>query len=133
ACRSTNALLVTVSTDYVFNGRKDGFYTQNDRPDPISTYGKSKLAGEVRAQQAHARTIIVRSGYIFGVRGTNFLSTIIARAQRGEYLNVINDMFGTPTYADDLARQLARLAQLNSPGIYHVVNSGAGARFEDFA
>ena len=76
---------------------------------------------------------MVRSGYIFGVGGKNFLSTAVARARCGERLQVINDSFGTPTYARDLARRLHRLAQMDLPGIYHVVNSGEGASFEGFA
>ncbi|HVS20839.1 MAG TPA: dTDP-4-dehydrorhamnose reductase [Pyrinomonadaceae bacterium] len=133
ACRRIDALLITISTDYVFDGRKDGFYTQRDQPNPQSCYARSKLDGEHCAQQGWARTIVVRSGYIFGPGGTNFLSTVVRRALRGERLRAINDSFGTPTYARDLAQQLYRLAQLDLPGIYHVVNSGEGASFESFA
>ncbi len=132
-CRRVGALLITISTDYVFDGEKDGFYTQRDQPNPQSVYAVSKLDGERRAQLAWARTIVVRSGYIFGVGGKNFLSSVVERARRGERLRAINDMFGTPTYAPDLARQLRRLAQVDLPGIYHVVNAGAGATFESFA
>jgi dTDP-4-dehydrorhamnose reductase len=133
ACRKVGAQLITISTDYVFDGEKDGFYTQRDQPNPQSAYAASKLKGEQRAQLAWANTIVVRSGYIFGPGGTNFLSTLIARARRGEALKAIRDSFGTPTYAPDLARQLYRLAQLNIPGTYHVVNGGEGTSFEGFA
>jgi dTDP-4-dehydrorhamnose reductase len=132
-CRRVGALLITISTDYVFDGEKDGFYTQRDQPNPQSVYAVSKLDGERRAQIAWARTIVVRSGYIFGAGGKNFLSSVIERARRGERLRAINDTFGTPTYAPHLARQLHRLAQLDLPGIYHVVNAGEGATFESFA
>jgi dTDP-4-dehydrorhamnose reductase len=133
ACRKIGAQLITISTDYVFNGEKDGFYTQRDQPNPQSVYGASKLKGERRAQIAWANTIVVRSGYIFGQGGTNFLSTLVARARRGERLKAIGDSFGTPTYAPDLARQIYRLAQLDLPGTYHVVNAGEGTSFEGFA
>lgn len=133
ACRRLGALFITISTDYVFDGEKTGFYTQDDQPNPQSVYAISKLAGEQSAQSAWARTIVVRSGYIFGVGGKNFLSSVIARAHRGELLRAINDAVGTPTYAPDLARQLHRLAQLDLPGTYHVVNDGEGASFEEFA
>ena len=133
ACRRAGASLITISTDYVFDGEKDGFYTQRDQPNPQSVYAVSKLDGERRAQMAWARTIVVRSGYIFGAGGKNFLSSILERARRGERLLAINDMFGTPTYAPDLARQLHRLAQLDLPGTYHVVNAGEGCTFEGFA
>jgi dTDP-4-dehydrorhamnose reductase len=133
ACRRVGALLITISTDYVFDGEKDGFYTQRDQPNPQSVYAASKLEGEQRAQFAWARTIVVRTGYIFGSRGTNFLSTMVERARRGERLRAINDSFGTPTFATDLAGRLCRLAQLDLPGTYHVVNAGDGASFDDFA
>jgi dTDP-4-dehydrorhamnose reductase len=131
--RRVGALLITISTDYVFDGAKDGFYTQRDQPNPQSVYAVSKLDGERRAQTAWARTIIVRSGYIFGAGGKNFLSSVVERARRGERLRAINDTFGTPTYAPDLARQLHHLAQLDLPGIYHVVNAGEGVTFDSFA
>jgi len=132
AARRANAVLVTISTDYVFDGEKDGFYTQRDQPRPISIYGHYKLEGERRAQDEHARTIIVRSGYIFGPSGKNFLSTVISRARRGDTLTAISDYWGTPTYGHDLAVRLRELAVLDLPGIYHVVNSGEGASFETF-
>ena len=133
AARRLGALFITISTDYVFDGEKEGFYTQDDQPNPQSVYGISKLAGEQKAQRAWARTIVVRSGYIFGAGGTNFLSTVIDRAYRGEPMRAIDDAFGTPTYAPDLARQLHRLAQVDLPGTYHLVNAGEGASFAEFA
>jgi len=133
ACRRAGAQLITISTDYVFDGEKEGFYTQRDQPNPQSVYAASKLEGERRAQAAWADTIVVRSGYLFGSGGTNFLSTLIARARRGEALRAISDSFGTPTYAPHLARQLYRLSQIDVPGIYHVVNAGDGTSFEGFA
>lgn len=132
ACRKANAVLITISTDYVFDGEKDGFYTQRDQPLPISVYGKAKLEGERRAQEAHARTIVVRTGYIFGPGGKNFLSNVVARIERGEKLKAIRDAWGTPTYGRDLAARLRELAVLDLPGVYHVVNSGEGASFETF-
>lgn len=133
AARDANAVLITISTDYVFDGMKEGFYTQRDQPSPISVYGKYKLEGERRAQEAHARTIVVRSGYIFGPGGKNFLSNVVLRAERGETLKAIADYWGTPTYGDDLAVRLRELAVRDLPGIYHVVNSGDGASFETFS
>ncbi len=132
-CRRIDALLITISTDYVFDGEKEGFYTQRDQPNPLSVYGTSKLEGERLAQNAWARTVVVRSGYIFGSGGKNFLSQVVERARRGEQLSVITDSFGTPTYAPHLAQRLYRLAEMDFPGVFHVVNSGAGASFEEFA
>lgn len=133
ASRKANARLITISTDYVFDGEKDGFYTQRDQPNPQSVYGVSKLHGERRALEAWANTCVVRSGYIFGAGGTNFLSTLVPRARRGEPVSAISDSFGTPTYASHLARQLVALTRIEVPGIYHIVNAGEGTSFEGFA
>jgi len=133
ASRKANAILITISTDYVFDGKRDGFYTQRDQPEPISVYGKSKLEGERRAQHEHARTIVVRTGFIFGQGGKNFLSNVVSRAAGGEKLKAIRDCWGMPTYGRDLAARLRELAILDLPGTYHVVNSGEGASFETFA
>jgi len=127
------AVLVTISTDYVFDGKKEGFYTQRDAPNPESAYGISKLAGERRAQLAHARTIIVRTGFVFGPGGKNFLSTVLDRARSGEQLRAISDAYGTPTYSRHLAMRLRELAQVDLPGLFHVVNAGEGASYEGFA
>ena len=132
ACRQANARFLTISTDYVFDGAKDGFYTQRDQPRPLSVYGRFKLEGERRSQAAHARTIVVRSGYIFGPNGRNFLSTVVERVKRGEKLKAIGDCWGTPTYARDLAVRLRELVELDLPGIFHVVSAGDGATFETF-
>ena len=133
ASREINAVLVTISTDYIFDGEQEGFYTQRDQPNPRSVYGVSKLEGERRAQLAYARTIVVRTGFVFGPGGSNFLSTIIERGGRGEKLKAIRDAYGTPSYAPDLARRLRELAQLDLPGTFHVVNAGDGASYEEFA
>ena len=134
ASAAIGATFVTVSTDYVFDGTKEGFYTQSDTPNPISVYGRSKLDGEVRAMNAHSGgTSVVRTGFVFGVGGTNFLSTIVDRARRGERLKAISDSWGTPTHGWDLARRLRELAELRHPGIFHVVNAGAGVTYEEFA
>ena len=130
--RSSRASFITISTDFVFDGAKDGFYTQRDDPNPLSIYGDSKLQGERAAQAACARTIVVRTGWIFGLGGRNFLSTIVERARRGEHLKAISDAYGTPTYASDLAARLHELAQLDLPGVYHIVNSGRGVSYEMF-
>lgn len=132
ASRELNSRFVTISTDYVFSGEQEGFYTQRDQPNPQSVYGVSKLEGERRAQLAYARTIVVRTGFIFGPGGSNFLSTVPERARRGEKLKAIGDAFGTPTYSRDLAVRLRELGQLDLPGTYHVVNAGEGVSYEQF-
>ncbi len=133
ASHEMNSAFVTISTDYVFDGTKEGLYTEKDEPNPQSVYGLSKLEGERLAQKAYPATIVVRSGFIFGPGGSNFLSTIVERARRGEKIKAITDAYGTPTYARDLAVRLRELAQLNRPGIFHVANAGNGASYEQFA
>src|SRR5215813_325943 len=133
ASYKVGAALVTISTDYVFDGSKEGFYTQEDEPRPISVYGRSKLQGERRSQLANPGAMIVRSGFIFGPGGRNFLSTIAQPLRRGEQIKAIADAWGTPTYALHLAARLRELAEVNLPGVYHVVNEGDGVTYEEFA
>ena len=133
ATRSVGASLITISTDYVFDGLKEGFFTQRDDPNPLSVYGRSKLQGERRAQAESARTVVVRTGFIFGYGGKNFLSTLIDRVRGGEKPKAIADAWGTPTYANDLVVRLRELAQLDLPGIFHIVSDGEGASYATFA
>jgi dTDP-4-dehydrorhamnose reductase len=133
ASRDVNAAFVTISTDYVFDGTKEGFYTEEDEPNPISVYGRAKLEGELRSREANGLSIIVRSGFIFGRGGKNFLSTVIERARHSDHIKAITDAYGTPTYARDLAQRLRELAELNHAGKFHVVNSGDGASYAEFA
>ena len=133
ASREVNAAFVTISTDYVFDGFKEGFYTEEDQPNPQSVYGRAKLEGEQRSQEASNASIIVRSGFIFGAGGKNFLSTVIDRARKHERIKAISDSYGTPTYAHDLAKRLRELAQLRAAGVFHVANSGNGATYLEFA
>jgi dTDP-4-dehydrorhamnose reductase len=133
ASRQVGATFVTISTDYVFDGAKEGFYTQHDEPNPQSVYGASKLEGERRARESNPQAVIVRTGFVFGRGGKNFLSTIVDRARRGERMRAISDARGTPTYAPDLALRLRQLALRGLPEVFHVVNSGNGASYVDFA
>lgn len=133
ACREIDVRFVTISTDYVFDGKNPGFYTQRDTPNPRGVYAKTKYYGEILARNAYARSIIVRSGWIFGKSGTNFLSVVGRLLANGRTINAISDAFGTPTYATDLARRLRELVQLDLPGTYHVTNSGEGTSYLGFA
>lgn len=133
AAKQSDCGFVTISTDYVFDGANPGFYTQRDTPRPISVYGQAKLEGEIRARNAYARSIIVRSGWIYGEGGTNFLCVIDRLLAEGKTVKVINDAYGTPTFAKDLVKRLREIARLDLPCIFHVTNSGAGASYESFA
>lgn len=133
AAKKIGAAFVTISTDYVFDGEKTDFYTQRDEPNPQSVYGKSKLAGERAARDAYARSIVVRSGWIYGAGGTNFLSVMPQLLADGKTIKAITDAYGTPTFANDLAVRLRELIELDLPAVYHVTNAGAGASYEEFA
>lgn len=132
-CKKINSAFVTISTDYVFDGAKIDFYTQRDTPNPQGVYAQSKLEGEIRARNAYARSIIVRSGWIYGDGGTNFLSVMHKLLTDGKPIKAISDAYGTPTYAKDLARRLRELVELDLPGVYHVTNAGEGASYAGFA
>lgn len=132
-CRDLDILLITISTDFVFDGYHDGFYTQRDTPGPLGVYARSKHAGEIMARVANARAIIVRSGWIYGPGGTNFLSVMPELLLGGKAITAIGDAYGTPTYAGDLARRMRELAELDLPGIYHVTNSGSGTTYFGFS
>jgi dTDP-4-dehydrorhamnose reductase len=124
---------VTISTDYVFDGRNSGFYTQRDTPHPLGVYGQAKLDGEIRARNAYARSIVVRSGWIYGHGGTNFLSIMHNLLADGKSIKAIHDSYGTPTFAGDLAKRLRELAVLDLPCLFHVTNAGEGTSYAGFA
>ena len=133
ASKKINSAFVTISTDYVFDGTKGDFYTQRDDPNPQGIYAQSKLFGENVARNRYARSIIVRSGWIFGEDGTNFLSVMPKLLAEGKSIKAISDSFGTPTFAKDLAKRLRELAELDLPAVYHVCNEGEGTTFAEFA
>lgn len=133
ASKKIDAAFVTISTDYVFDGAKNDFYTQRDTPNPQGIYAQSKLAGEQRARDTYARSIIVRSGWIYGRGGTNFLSVMHELLTEGKQIKAISDSYGTPTSSVDLASRLRELAELDLPGVYHVTNNGRGTSYAGFA
>jgi len=132
AAARAGAKLVYISTDYVFDGRQKKPYTEFDPPAPLSVYGKSKLAGEKYAAAFSGRFFIVRTSWLYGRRGNNFVQTMLKLAAAQPEVTVVNDQVGTPTFAEDLARCIGALIQTELYGIYHASNSGACSWF-DFA
>jgi dTDP-4-dehydrorhamnose reductase len=126
----TGSKIVYLSTDYVFDGRAKRPYRETDRPNPLSVYGKSKLLGEQAVMKNCRKYFIVRTSWLFGRYGPNFVDTIRQRAQSGGRLRVVNDQTGSPTYARDLCVPLMRLAQSEAYGIYHLTNSGQCSWYE---
>ncbi|MFL6467052.1 MAG: dTDP-4-dehydrorhamnose reductase [Pyrinomonadaceae bacterium] len=133
ASKEFGSIFVTISTDYVFDGEKEGFYTQDDSPNPQSVYAKSKYEGELRAAAANAESIIVRSGWIYGHYGTNFLSVLPKLLSGENELKAIGDSYGTPTFAHDLAVRLRELAAKKASGVFHATNAGPGVSYYEFA
>jgi dTDP-4-dehydrorhamnose reductase len=124
------AEMVHVSTDYVFDGAKEGFYTQEDTPNPLSVYARSKLAGEMAVREEAERFYIIRSSWIFGAGGKNFGSRVIELARAGARLKGVTDQISIPTYAPDLARRIEEIVNLRAHGLYQVTNTGPTSWYE---
>lgn len=122
--RERGALLIALSTDYVFDGEKRTPYLEEDAPRPLSAYGRTKLEGEQAALRSGAPCLVVRTSWLFGPGGRNFVDTIADRLTRGEPLRVVDDQRGSPTYARDLAHGIELLLRRGATGIVHVTNRG---------
>ena len=130
AARECGAKLCYISTDYVFDGMGSTPYNEVDRTNPRTVYGKSKLAGEQAVQTLHDRFFIVRTSWVYGKYGNNFVKTMLKMADERDQLKVVHDQIGSPTYTLDLARFLLGLVQTDYYGIYHASNSGVCSWFE---
>jgi len=130
AARSAGALLVHYSTDYVFEGTQKAGYEEDDPPNPISAYGRSKLHGEERVRETCPEHLILRTSWLFGCHGKNFIRTIVTTAGQGRPLQVVDDQVGSPTYARDLAERTVLLLESCCRGTYHVTNSGSCSWYE---
>ncbi len=129
AAAQVDASVVLPSTDYVFDGTGDRPYIESDPTDPRSAYGRTKLAGEQATAAANPRHFVVRTSWLFGVGGGNFVETMLGLAERGE-LSVVHDQVGSPTYTPHLADGLLRLAQTEDHGIHHMSGSGQCSWYE---
>lgn len=121
---------VHVSTDFVFDGAKSGTYAESNEPDPLSVYGRSKLAGELAVTSAHPDPLTVRTAWVFGPAGVNFPTKILDRARRTDSVMVVNDEIGSPTYTLDLAAGILGLLDTEETGLFHLAGSGSCARDE---
>lgn len=131
AADAVDALLVQMSTDYVFGGDKKGAYLEDDDPSPMSVYGKSKLEGELAASGA-ARHLIVRTSWLFG-NGHNFIRSILKASETRDTLDVVDDQEGLPTYTVDLAGGLLALIETEATSVYHLAGGGAPGTWADVA
>lgn len=130
-CQQYNSLLLQFSTDYVFNGQSSSAYTEQDIPAPLNVYGQSKLQAEQAIQATCSKYVILRTSWLFSEFGHNFYRTMLKLAQRGQIIQVVNDQFGCPTYAGDLAAAIVQLLQRYQRqgslayGIYHLAGNPA--------
>jgi dTDP-4-dehydrorhamnose reductase len=125
ACGAVGARLVTVSTDYVFDGTKDGPYAENDAPSPLSVYGRSKLAAEEATRALGGRGCVARTAWLYADHGRNFFLTMLRLASERDAIDVVDDQHGSPTFAADAAEALLDLAARSAAGTFHVTNAGA--------
>jgi len=130
AAAARGAAIVHVSTDYVFDGRKRSPYVESDQPAAISAYGRSKQAGETSVATANPRHHLVRSSWLYGLGGSNFVETMLRLAADQPEVLVVNDQVGCPTYTRHLAGALAELAEREDFGIRHVAGAGRCSWFE---
>ncbi len=132
ACRERGAMLITFGSDYVFDGKKEKPYREDDEPNPLSVYGESKLAAERALAEAGPDWLLIRTQWLFGPGGPDFVSAILRKADREGTVRVVTDQVGCPTYAPDLAKATRRLIESGTRGILHFSNMGHTS-FYDYA
>lgn len=131
-CWDIGSKLIYLSTDYIFDGAKGSPYREDDAPNPQNIYGESKLMGERYIEEILDDYVIVRTQWLYGKHGRNFVETILALAEERDRIEVVHDQQGSPTYTADLSRAIATLVSRNLRGIFHVSNSGSCSWY-DFA
>ena len=132
ACREIGAKMIYISTDYVFGGDGKIPYEVDDEKNPVNVYGRSKLLGEDAVHALVEKFFIVRTSWVFGINGNNFIKTMLRLGETKKKLNVVNDQIGSPTYTPDLSKLLADMAASEKYGIYHATNDGF-CSWADFA
>ena len=129
-CSEHGIKLVHISTDYVFDGTKGLPYTEEDTPNPVSFYGKTKLWGEEQVLAKAPSSLIIRSQWLYGEGGRHFISKVIEIARERGSIEVVDDQRGSPTYAKDIAEPLSILIEKGESGIYHICNDGSCTWYE---
>lgn len=124
ACREVGAKMIYISTDYVFGGDGKTPYEVDDEKKPVNVYGRSKLLGEDAVNAIVDKHFIVRTSWVFGINGHNFIKTMLKLAETKKKINVVNDQIGSPTYTPDLSKLLADMAATEKYGTYHATNEG---------
>jgi dTDP-4-dehydrorhamnose reductase len=139
-CKKNNAVIIHYSTDYVFDGTKGSPYTEEDRPNPLNIYGQSKLAGEIAIQQSDAIHLILRTAWVYSMRGNNFVTKVLEWAKKSDVIRVVDDQISNPTWARALAEITADVIAMGiedirsffsiKGGLYHCAGSGYCSRYE---
>jgi len=136
AAKGARAFFIHISTDYIFDGKKGAPYTEEDEPNPLNVYGKTKLEGERLVEEAGGDWLILRTSWLYGARRKNFVKTILALCEKHDEISVVTDQRGSPTYTKDLARAILALIQkcqtseVGGRTIFHIANKGSASRFE---
>ncbi len=130
AASQAGAKMVQISTEYVFDGTQSEAYREEDEPCPVNAYGASKLAGEQAVQKAAPDALVLRTSWLYGKHGRNFVHTILELAQQHDQIDMVNDQFGTPTWTLDVARAIPALLDAGVEGLVHVVNAGSCSWYE---
>jgi dTDP-4-dehydrorhamnose reductase len=130
ACKKHNALLIHYSTDYIFDGTKEGFYTEQDKPNPINIYGRSKLEGEELLKKEMENFLIFRVSWVFGEGKQNFLYKLKEWAKKQKVIRVACDQISVPTYTEDIVISTILSIKEGLRGVYHLTNSGYASRYE---
>jgi dTDP-4-dehydrorhamnose reductase len=132
--KQIGAKLLHISTDYVFDGEKEGAYTEDDAPNPMCVYGKSKLQGEKNIGRVFDDFIIIRTAWLYGKNGKNFVNTMLRLFRERDSVKVVSDQYGSPTYTKDLAGTILHIIQFPKTefGVYHFTNDGK-ISWHDFA
>lgn len=129
-CKAMDIKMIQISTDYVFDGRGERPWEPGDPCCPQSVYGQTKYEGELAVQETLDKYFIVRTAWVFGLNGKNFVKTMLHLAKTHDTIRVVNDQFGSPTYTRDLARLLADMVVTDKYGIYHATNEGDCSWYE---
>ena len=124
ACKTINAKLVYISTDYVFNGEGDKYFEVNDAAGPLNIYGLTKLEGEEQIKKILDKYFIIRTSWVFGVNGNNFINTMLRLASGNKELKIVSDQIGSPTFTYDLAPLICDMIETDKYGTYHATNEG---------
>ena len=130
ACRQKKIKIVHFSTDYVFDGTQRKPYQEDDKCNPLNVYGKSKLAGEQYLRQLSDNFLLIRSAWLFGKNGKNFVKTIVEKARTEKLLKIVDDQVGSPTFTWDLAAAVQLLIEGQHTGIFHITNRGSCSWYE---